>query len=403
MPRESRAKEWRILLSGELRERRVTDGNPRVQYAGYIFAPTGYGTAARAYIHALDCVGIELSVANRSKRTDRMVVDPLIISLLDRPLAAQLHICNSEPLDALAFASIARRLIMQTAWEADRLPEKSVAALRDVLEVWVPSSYNAEVFRQQIDAPVFQLPHPVYTREVGPEVVAALNRGLNLKESDFLFVSVATWQERKNLPEVIEAFLRAFPDERDAVLAIKTRFEFVHQRVALAQIDEAMKRAGAAHGPAVRSRIRICDGIWNEEALTALMQRADCYVSLHRGEGWCYPLFDTACRGIPVVSTGYSGPMDYLDARYHQLVKYELTTPDMERKPGWSPFTANMQWAAPDVEDAARKMRMIYDDRTEALEKARAGAAALQQRFSAQAVGEMARERLMELVNKLDG
>jgi glycosyltransferase involved in cell wall biosynthesis len=332
-----------------------------------------------------------------------MVEDPLVTSLLNRPLEADLHICNSEPLDALTFSAISRRLIMQTAWEADRLPEKSVAALKDVLEVWVPSSYNAEVFRQQIDAPVFQLPHPVYTREVAGETVEALNRGLNLKESDLLFVSVATWQERKNLPEVIEAFLRAFPDEPDAVLAIKTRFEFVHQRVALAQIDAAMKRAGAKHGEAVRSRIRICDGIWDEQALTALMQRANCYVSLHRGEGWCYPLFDTACRGIPVVSTGYSGPMDYLDARFHHLVEYELTAPDAEHAPGWSPFTTNMQWAAPDVVDAARLMRTIYEDRGGAMERARAGAAVLQRRFSAQAVGEMARVRLMELAAKIDG
>jgi glycosyltransferase involved in cell wall biosynthesis len=329
-----------------------------------------------------------------------MVVDPLVASLLDRPLEADLHICNSEPLDALTFSAIARRLIMQTTWEADRLPEKSVAALRNVREVWVPSSLNAEVFRRQIDAPVFQLPHPVYTREVSPETVAALNHGLNLKESDFLFVSVATWQERKNLPVVIEAFLRAFPTEQDAVLAIKTRFEFVHQRVALAQIDEALQRAGAKHGEAVRSRIRICDGIWDEQALTALLQRASCYVSLHRGEGWCYPLFDTACRGIPVVSTGYSGPMDYLDARFHHLVKYELTAPDAEHAPGWNPFTANMQWAAPDVEDAARKMRVVYDDRTGTLERARQGAAALQQRFSALAVGKLARDRLAELAGE---
>jgi len=380
----------------------VTDGNVRVEYAGYIFAPTGYGTAARAYVHALHCADVDLTVTNRSTREFRMVVDPLVTSLLDRPLQAQLLICNSEPLDALAFNPILRRLIMQTAWEADSLPEKSVQALEGVLEVWVPSSYNAEAFRRQVEAPVFQLPHPVYTRQVEPEMVVRLNRGLHLKESDFLFVNVATWQERKNLPGVIEAFLRAFPDEPDALLAIKTRFEFVSQRDALAQIDEAMKRARARHGEAVRSRIRICDGVWDEQALTALMQRADCYVSLHRGEGWCYPLFDTACRGIPVVSTGYSGPMDYLDARYHSLVKYELVAPDAARAPRWNPFTANMRWAAPSVDDAALQMRAIYDHRAGALEKARAGAAVLQQRFSPLAVGQMARQRLTELAAKLD-
>jgi len=62
-----------------------------------------------------------------------------------------------------------------------------------------------------------------------------------------------------------------------------------------------------------------------------------------------------------------------------------------------------MQWAAPNVEDAARQMRTIYDDRAGELEKARAGAAVLQRRFSAQAVGQMARERLTKLVAEIDG
>ena len=374
---------------------------PRIAFGGYVYLATGFGTAARSYIHALHGANIPMTVLNRSASPRHSVVDPLVESLLQRPIDAQLGILHVEPLSIPAMRDIYSHLIVLTAWEADRLPPVYVENLNEVLEVWVPSRYNAETFRAQIRTPVFQLPHPVHMVQAAPEDSQALAKGLALADSDFVFVAVATWQERKNLPGVIEAFLRAFPDQDNVLLVIKTGFQLVDQPVACVQIADAIKRAGALNTQAAEKRIRICNGFWPEEKIAALMQRADCYVSLHRGEGWCYPLFDAVGRGTPVVATAYSGPLDYLDPRYHRMVKYELTRPTLTEHFQNYPFSDQMQWAEPDLADAANQMRAVYEDRAAAQQLARTGAELLQEKFSEAAIGAMARQRLIELAERV--
>ena len=374
---------------------------PRIAFGGYIYLATGFGTAARSYIHALHGAGIPMTVLNRSATPSRSVVDPLVESLLNTPLDAQLGIAHVEPISVPGLHEVYSHLIVLTAWETDHLPPSYVESLNEVLEVWVPSSYNAETFRAQIKTPVFVLPHPVHLKYAAPAERQTLAEGLALKDTDFVVLSVATWQERKNLPGLIEAFLRAFPNDPDALLVIKTGFQMVHYHVACVQIAEAIERAGASNSKAAEQRIRICDGLWPDERITALMQRADCYASLHRGEGWCYPLFDAAARGIPVVATGYSGPLDYLDPRHHHLVKFELTSPTLTEHFQNYPFSDQMRWAEPDVVDAAAHLRAVFEDRAGSLERARIWAELLRQRFSQSAIGEMARQRLIELAEKV--
>ena len=49
-------------------------------FHGYVAEPTGYGDAARGYIHALHDTGLSLSVVNLGQ--GRPISDPLVSSLL---------------------------------------------------------------------------------------------------------------------------------------------------------------------------------------------------------------------------------------------------------------------------------------------------------------------------------
>lgn len=379
----------------------MNDAAPRVQFGSCFFAPTGYGTAARAYLHAMHDAGVELSLDNLSIHKQRFVPDPLALSLLGRPIDPQLYLWHTEPNSLTRESEALARTIVLSTWEADALPEHYCAALNRAQEVWVPSSFNAEVFRRQLTVPVFQIPHPLAVRSTATESVEELSRGLHLKPTDFVVLANGTWQERKNLDGSIEAFLRAFCEEPDAILVVKTRFGFINERTAAAQIAKAIDRAGGSRCHNVQSRIRICGNIWPEGKMTALLKRADCYLSLHRGEGWCYPLFDAAASGIPVIATGYSGPMDYLDERYHHLVRYAMTKPVEKHLTGILVFDDQMRWAEPEVAHAAELLRYVYEHRESAREQAQAGAKLLTAHYSLRRIGEMARQRLTELVAAL--
>lgn len=370
---------------------------PSLLFTGFVLSTTGYATASRAYLHAFHQAGIGLSVVDRDPRHRRFVSDPLVLSLLDRPIRPTFCMAHTEPQDFLSLKSLFPRLIALTTWEAEALPPHHVEILNQVMEVWVPSRYNAEVFRRQLRAPVFQIPHPLHAPSPSRLDRATIDRRLGLKPSDCVFLSIATWQERKNLPAVVEAFFRAFPSDPGVVLVIKTSLCFTDEKQARTQVVNAIRRAGVVSAQEINARLKIVVSTWPEELIAALQQRADCYVSLHHSEGWCYPLFDAACSGTPVISTAFSGPIDYLDPRCHRLVRYELKPP---REPGTVAqfaFIEGMAWADPDVVHAAELMQSVCNDLPKARAQAAEAAVPLREKYSPAAIGHQALQRLLQL------
>jgi glycosyltransferase involved in cell wall biosynthesis len=170
--------------------------------------------------------------------------------------------------------------------------------------------------------------------------------------------------------------------------------------MARAQISAAIARANPPDPVEAEKRIRIFIYPWPDDCLSSLLHRADCYVSLHRGEGWCYPLFDAASLGVPVVATGYSGPMDYLDSRHHRLVGYSMTAANKMKHTIRFGFDSSMSWAEPDLVHAAEQLRAVYEDRAAAL--ALEAAARIRAAYSFEAVGQMARHRFLALGQQVE-
>jgi glycosyltransferase involved in cell wall biosynthesis len=371
---------------------------PRVLLSGHFFEPTGYGTAARAYVHAFAQAGIGLLLQNRTPSLLRPVNDTFVGEILNQTVEPEFFISHAEPCDLLAGERPLNEVIALTTFETETLPEDCVRSLNRVREVWVPSAFNAEAFRRQLNVPVFRLPHAINVASGEQTDQEEIHQCCGLEASDFVFLTTATWQERKNLAGTIEAFLRAFPDDPGVKLVLKTTFYFVNLPAALAQIRRRIEQLNLPGGGAQAfERVRIVDLEWRPAQMEALLQRANCYVSLHRGEGWCYPLFDAACAGMPVVATGYSGPMDYLTPESHHLVNYALVPIDRGDDPPSFPFTPQLQWAQPDTLHAAEQMRAVYENYGQACQRAEAAGTRLRQEYSFEAVGRMARERLKAL------
>src|SRR4029450_5686535 len=125
------------------------------------------------------------------------------------------------------------------------------------------------------------------------------------------FYSLFEWQDRKSPVALLTAYLQAFPTAPDTVLIIKTNpgaSNVAHQ--ALAAVRQLVPS---------EARVVMRCAAWSEAEIAALHASGDCYVSLHRGEGWGYPLFEAAGRGTPVIATSYAGPLDYLTPQEHHL------------------------------------------------------------------------------------
>jgi hypothetical protein len=202
-----------------------------------------------------------------------------------------------------------------------------------------------------------------------------------------VFYSIFEWQERKGPTETLEAYFRAFPRDGDHLLVLKTN----PSAVAVGQ--QAIERARVAARSTARVSL-IAEG-WSEAQIDALHRRGDCYVSLHRGEGWGYPLFEAAIRAKSIVATAYSGPLDYLTPQEAGLVPFTLAP---VRQP-YVYYRPSMMWAEPKVQDAAALMREAFGARKCAATGRAEYAERLQRSYSVAHVGAMAKDRLLQLLS----
>lgn len=358
-----------------------------VAYYGWVFDASGYGHAARGYLHALHQAGVNLTVVDLAGRA-RQVHDPLVESLVGRKLEADFHLFHGIPPFWARHAFPLRNVVAMTVWETDTMPTQWRPALNHALEVWLPCEFNVAVFAGALQRPVFKLPHTFWPDPSAEPLVKEPSPACGLREDDFVFYSLFEWQDRKGPREMIEAFLRAFPAEQGVVLVLKANPGAAG--AAAATLAEVRRRVPSA------ARVEVRCEAWSETQVAALHARGDCYVSLHRGEGWNLPLFEAACRGKAIVATGFSGPLEYLDPAAHGLVRHQAA-PVRQR---YAYYLPQMQWAEPDVGHAAELMQRAVSEREPARQRAAAHAQRLRQEFSPERIGGAARQRLSHLLRK---
>ena len=352
----------------------------RVTYTAAVFDATGYGQAARLYVRALHASGVRVAVTDTGAQPPQ-VDDALVASLLGEDDDADFHIFHGIPPYWARAAFPRKRVIAVTVWETDAMPQPWRGVLTHASDVWLPCRFNLDVFARGLGRAPFLLPHAL--SDAPPPAPPLRLPGVG--DRDFVFYAIFEWQDRKNPEGTLEAFLRAFPVPDDAVLVLKCGPHSAE--AAEAALAAARARTGS------RGRVVLAAAAWPDAQVAALQARGDCYVSLHKGEGWGYPLFKAAARGTPVIATGYGGPLDYLDADAHVLVRHRPATVRQR----YAYYQPNMRWAEPDLGHAAEGMRWVYGNRALARARAEAAAARLRETYSLARIGAAAKARLLAL------
>jgi glycosyltransferase involved in cell wall biosynthesis len=137
----------------------------------------------------------------------------------------------------------------------------------------------------------------------------------------------------------------------------------------------------------------LLEGVWSEERKDALMASSDCYVSLHRSEGFGLTMAESMALGKPVIATAYSGNLDFMNPDVGYLVGYSETevVEDLDvYRPGW-------RWAEPDLDEAAEFMRYVFEHREGALAVGRRGREAILSARSPAVAGAWVEGRLREI------
>ena len=96
------------------------------------------------------------------------------------------------------------------------------------------------------------------------------------------------------------------------------------------------------------------------------MNSFDCLVSPHRGEGYGLTLSQMASLGKPVLSTNYSGSLDFLNEGNSFLIDINGFEPICEEMVMINPNYEGIDWVIVDKTSLCDKLEYIYDNQEEA-------------------------------------
>lgn len=124
-----------------------------------------------------------------------------------------------------------------------------------------------------------------------------------------------------------------------------------------------------------------------------MIEMCDCFVSLHRSEGFGLGLAEAMLLAKPVIATGYSGNLAFMNRDNSMLVDYEMAEITEDRPI----YTRGNRWAEPSVEHAAQCMREVFDRRDAAFARARRVQGEIAQLLSLEAAGRRMLARLHQI------
>lgn len=267
------------------------------------------------------------------------------------------------------------------AWELPEFPDRWKGSFAPFDEVWTISDYCRMAIAAKSPVPVRTLPLAV-TVCPGGEMT---RRDFELPEDRFLFLSmydVLSISQRKNPQGAIDAFLKAFgPHDRRHGLVIKVN----HAEQAPRETEELRRMAQAA------DNIFLVEKNLPLSEVHDLIRLCDCFVSLHRAEGFGIPIAEAMLLGKPVVVTGWSGNMDFTNSHNACCVKYRPVLIGKNARP---PYDAWQHWAEPDLADAAVQLRRLSEDAAFRKNIALAGQETIRTHFSPASCGQAIRKWL---------
>ncbi len=364
-----------------------------INVVGFVKGEFGLGESARSQIRSIKAANIPHIVTNMHVGNHRNL-DPTFKEedfSSDNPYAVNLLNFNAEAmpgfLDNVGVDYIKGKYnIGFWAWELPTFPPEWQWIFNYYDEIWTPSCYCADSLSIVSPIPVIRIPHSIDLPE--PTIPRT---ALELPNDKFIFLFMFDYHStfaRKNPVAVIESFKKAFhPSNKEVLLVLKSTNSHDYQD----QFNHLKERAEGF------PNIQFMDGHLDRGEVNALIYNCDCYVSLHRAEGFGLTLAEAMYYGKPVIATGYSSNIDFMNVGNSFLVKYDLI--EIEENSGT--YKKGDIWAEADTDHAAALMKEVYQNSKIVQEVRLRGEADVKSDLNPVSVGAKIRERLEYVMSKL--
>ena len=343
--------------------------SPGVNIIGHVSGNLGLGVLARHTVSVLLSRGCPVQILDVDPKFGRTGHDLRFAEFTVgsvRELVHPVTLLIFPPISIIAFLKdpanrdlLFRRHGLNAAlmnWEQMVVPATWKPILGGLDAIVAPSAFTRETFEQALpDVPVLVTRVPFQM----PDTMVTPNRArFGLQPNRVWFGSSFEPHsdfERKNPFAVLDAFERAFPSRGDVGLGIKVNNPTADDQQSILMRELRTRCQGDR-------RIRLFEQSLNYESVLSLYASLDVYVSLHRAEGIGLGLMEAMSLGKPVIATGWSGNMSFMDRTNSCPVTYSLV-PVRGRTYVYSAEVLGPRavWANPDVVNAADWMRLLVE------------------------------------------
>ncbi len=366
-----------------------------INVAGFFRGQYGIGESSRAICRAVSDCGIPSTRVNIQSK-DHSNKDETVQGMSkDNPYGVNLMTFSfdyarrfSRDMGKEFFKG--RHNIALWYWELERFPARWHSNFDYYDEIWAPSEFCCQALRAVSPVPIRKITYPLYPADTATGDRSAF--GIPNDAFAFLFnFDFFSTLARKNPLGLIEAYWRAFKPGDNVVLVLKS-INSEHDPNGSQQIASAIERLEGLP-------VRWIESHLSGGEMSALFSVCDCYVSLHRSEGLGLGMAQAMMLGKPVIGTGYSGNLEYMDSTNSLLVDYDVIELRENYGPASQPYIYEQGnvWAEPDIDHAATHMRWVFDHRTEAQQLGEKGRADISRRLSPETTQREIRQRVREL------
>lgn len=350
-----------------MRLRSLAENSLGINIIGYVTGNLGLGVATRNTIKMLMEHEVPIALTDVDPGSERSGHDKTYLPLdpvADNPIPHPITIFHMNPPGLADLLWLNKgwtkedRLTAEVPfWELPTLPESWLPLLDAMDIILAPTRFIEETVHRSLPDSIC-----LYYRQAAfvPSGIIADKARWGVPEGAFTLVSsfdISSDIERKNPQATIDAFRMAFPDDENVRLILKVNSS-AEARMLFADRLNALL-AAAENNP----RLIIIDRVLDYRDVLSLYASSDVLVSLHRSEGLGLSLMEAMSFGKPVITTGWSGNMDFCTEENSCLVGYDFI-PVVSQHPSYSAelIGEGAYWADPRVSEAAEHMRRLAGD-----------------------------------------
>lgn len=369
-----------------------------VTLIGFPFGTTGRSEHVRAVWRALDAAGVRSALYSCGGRSDDAQLEaelrPRIVDRL--PGGVRIYSLNGDEVpEVLATLEVLQPgdfrsgyNVVFPAWELPRYPDVWARELDRFDEVWTASPFADQSIRPAVTVPVHHLPNACE-----PHIREPMNRSrFGVPDDRFavlFFFDLWSYASRKNPWAAIEAFRRLVTARPSASVQLVVKLNHTAHDP---RIRERIAREVAELG----DRVTVLDATLTDNEVKNLVRCCDCFLSLHRSEGFGRGPAEAMFFGKPAVATGWSGNMEYMTPDVSFPVAYRLVPVGA----GEYPHGENQVWADADVGHAAEILIWLVDDPSSARAVGERARAHMRANYSDATLGRRYRARLEAIVGE---